>query len=164
MSLLLVGCAAAPTAGPAPAPAPAPSLTQEQQDASTFRSLYETYISMPFDEETEEDLRRVLTGSALSSDLESLQSDRQSGQRIIGHDTFRDFSVTDHGVDPSSGAYMVAEACLDVSGTRVLDAQGADITPQRENLLSLQMKAMKIEGDGWRISDFVRNDGVHACD
>jgi hypothetical protein len=126
--------------------------------------LYVTYIAMTFDEETEEELRSVLTGSALSSDLESLQSDRQSGQRIVGRDTFRGFSVTDQGVDPSSGDYMVAKVCLDVSGTRILDAGGADITPQRDNLLSLQLKAVKVEGEGWRISDFVRNDGVHACD
>jgi hypothetical protein len=50
-----------------------------------------------------------------------------------------------------------------VSGTRVLDAGGADVTPERDNLLNLQMKAVNVQDHGWRISDFVRNDSVHAC-
>ncbi|MFS4506624.1 hypothetical protein ACMA46_10360 [Clavibacter sp. Sh2141] len=113
--------------------------------------------------ETIDELRGFLTGTALSSDADSLESDHQSGRRIVGKDTFRGFEVTDRGSDAQGRAYMDAQVCLDVSGTRVLDASGADITPERDNLVSLQMKAVKIEDGSWRISDFVRNDRVHAC-
>jgi hypothetical protein len=155
----LGGCAA-----PAEAPStPSASLTPQDQDEATFRSLYSGYVDLPLDTETVDDLRSFLTGTALSSDVESLEADHQSGHRTVGRDTVRGFEVTDRGSDAQGGAYMDAQACLDVSGTRVLDASGADITPERDELVSLQMKAVKIEDGSWRISDFVRNDGVRAC-
>jgi hypothetical protein len=163
MTLSLVAGCSSPASDPVPTFTPASSPSQDELDASTFQALYATYIDLPFDEESEDDLRSVLTGSALSSDLQSLESDRQSGRQIVGKDTFRGFVVTDHGLDPASGEYMVAQVCLDVSGTRVLDAGGADVTPERDDLLNLQMKAVKVQDQGWRISDFVRNDSVHVC-
>jgi hypothetical protein len=141
-----------------------PSLTQEQQDAAAFEDLYRSYVALPLNEETEDDLREVLTGSALESDLENLRADRQSNRRTEGKDTFRGFLVTDQGNDPETGDYMVAQACLDVSGTRLLDAGGQDVTPLRDEAVSLQMKAVRTADSTWRISDFVRNDGVRACD
>ena len=163
MTLSLVAGCSSPASEPVETFTPSSSPSQDEQDASTFQALYATYIDLPFDEESEDDLRSVLTGSALSSDLQSLESDRQSGRQIVGKDTFRGFVVTDHGLDPASGEYMVARVCLDVSGTRVLDAGGADVTPERDDLLNLQMKAVKVQDQGWRISDFVRNDSVHVC-
>ncbi|OUE08610.1 hypothetical protein CMsap09_06655 [Clavibacter michiganensis] len=161
LSCVLSGCAA-PEA-PSPQGPPTPALSQEQWDAAAFKDLYTRYVDLPLDEETEDELRGLLTGRALESDLESLASDRASGRRIVGKETFRRFSVTDRGDDPQSGEYMVAQACLDVGGTRFVDAGGTDVTPQREALLSLQIKAVRVEGGDWRISDFVRNDEVRAC-
>jgi hypothetical protein len=155
----MAGCAS-PAEAP---PTPSTSLAPQDQDEATFRSLYSGYVDLPLDTETVDELRSFLTGGALSSDVESLEADQQSGHRTEGRDAVRGFEVTDRGSDEQGGAYMDAQACLDVSGTRVLDASGADITPERDELVSLQMKAVKIEDGSWRISDFVRNDEVHAC-
>ena len=166
LALLLSTCVLSGCAAPQP-PSPqgttTPALSQEQRDAADFEALYARYVDLPLDGETEGDLRDLLTGRALESDLESLASDRASGRRIVGQETFRGFSVTDQGDDPQSGGYMVAQACLDVGGTRFVDSGGVDVTPQREALVSLQIKAVRIEGGDWRISDFVRNDEVRAC-
>jgi hypothetical protein len=163
--VLLVGFALCGCTVSAPSePSPTSSPTEEQQDASVFEALYREYIDLPLNEETEDDLREVLTGDALSSDVESLRADRQDNRRTEGKDTFRGFRVTDRGHDPQTGDYMVAQVCLDVSGTRLLDAEGRDVTPQRDSPISLQMKAVRTSNSAWRISDFVRNDGVRACE
>ncbi|WP_328706954.1 hypothetical protein [Clavibacter zhangzhiyongii] len=162
-STVITGCSATPPTVPAPTPAPSPSLTQEQQDTLAFERLYAGYVSLSFDSETEGDLQSFLTGDALDSDTADLRRSRQAGQRIVGKDTYSGFQVTDRGTDPKGTNYMTAQACLDVSGTRVLDASGQDATPARDDRLSLQMKAIRISGDSWRISDFVRNEDVHAC-
>ena len=58
---------------------------------------------------------------------------------------------------------MVAQACLDVGGTRILDTDGKDVTPSRDSRLSLQMKATMSTDGAWRISESLRNEAVHAC-
>ncbi|WP_235425912.1 hypothetical protein [Clavibacter michiganensis] len=158
---LLTGCTAPPAADPAPAPTP--SLTQEQQDDRVFERLYAGYSDLSLESETEGDLQSFLTGDALESDTTDLRNSRRSGQRIVGKDTYSGFRVTDRGIDPKGATYMTAQTCLDVSGTRVLDSSGQDVTPARDDRLSLQMKATRMPDGTWRISDFVRNEDVHAC-
>jgi hypothetical protein len=160
-TLLLAGCTAA--SDPAPTPAPAPSLTQEQQDDAAFRDVVNRYDALDANFVTDSDLTPLLTGSVLESERRSVKASRDSGEKVDGLDTISGFSVTDRGMDESGAQYMTAQFCLDVSGTRIRDAQGADVTPERDPRLSLQAKAVK-GGDGnWRLSDIVRNEDVHAC-
>lgn len=159
---VLTGCA--PSSPPAPTPAPTPSLTQEEQDDAAFEEVYAGYNRLSLETESEEDLRAFLTGDALESDTNDLKESQRSGKRIVGKDTYSAFQVTDRGTDPQGATYMTAQTCLDVSGTRVLGASGEDVTPARDDRLSLQMKAIRLPDGTWRISDFVRNDDVHACD
>ena len=160
-TLLLAGCTAA--SDPAPTPAPAPSLTQEQQDDAAFRDVVNRYDALDANVVTDSDLTPLLTGSVLESERRSVKASRDSGEKVDGLDTISGFSVTDRGMDESGAQYMTAQFCLDVSGTRIRDAQGADVTPERDPRLSLQAKAVK-GGDGnWRLSDIVRNEDVHAC-
>jgi uncharacterized protein YceK len=154
--LLLSGCGTAPA--PEPAPAPAPSLTQEQQDDQAFEALLSGFLDLPFQGESAGDLRPFLTGDALQDELREIEQYQKAQQTVVGKDTQYGFRVTSRGE-----GFMVAQACLDVSGTRILDAAGADVTPTRSSLVSLQLKAVDDEGS-WRISDLVQNDEVHACD
>jgi hypothetical protein len=159
---LFAGCTAPPAQ--APTSAPTPSLTQEQQDEAAFEKLFAAYDSLSFESETEDDLQGFLTGDALDSDTTQLKESQRSGGKIVGRDIHSGFRVTDRGTDPEGAAYMTAQTCLDVSGTRVLDASGNDVTPARDDRLSMQVKAIRLPDGTWRISDFVRNEDVHACD
>ncbi|MFT2708703.1 hypothetical protein [Clavibacter zhangzhiyongii] len=160
---LLAGCTAPPSSEPAAAPAPSPTLTQEQQDDEAFHDVVSRYVGLDPNSLTQNDLASVLTGNVLKSEERGLQDARQKGQRTDGEEQVSGFEVTDRGLDPQGSQYMTAQVCLDVSGTRIIDANGSDVTPERAVRQSLQVKAVKSEDALWRISDIVRNDGVHAC-
>jgi hypothetical protein len=160
---LLAGCTAPPSSELAPDPAPSPTLTQEQQDDEAFRDLMTRYDELNAETAEDDDLTALLTGDVLESERKSVKESRDSGETVDGKDMISGFSVTDRGIDIQQMEYMTAQMCLDVSGTRIRDAQGMDVTPQRDPRLSLQVKSIK-GGDGaWRISDIVRNEDVHAC-
>jgi hypothetical protein len=160
-TLLLAGCTAA--SDPAPTPAPAPSLTQEQQDDAAFRDVFTRYVDLDANTDTEEDLAQLLTGSVLDGEKSGLADERRTGVQTRGKDVMSGFEVTDRGLDPAGAQYMTAQVCLDVSGRRLIDSTGADVTPVRDPRLSVQVKAVKSEDALWRISDIVRNEDVHAC-
>jgi hypothetical protein len=162
-STVITGCSAAPPTEPAPTPAPSPSLTQEQQDDEAFHDIFSRYVDIDPATETADDLRPLLTGSALQGELDSLQYSADHDQRIVGRTTSRAFRVTERGTDPQGAAYMTGQACLDLSGTRVMDGSGRDVTPARDAELPLQMKAVRGADGTWKISDSVRNEDTHAC-
>jgi hypothetical protein len=155
------GCATAPP--PAPEPVPTPSLTQEQQDDQAFEDVMTRYDALDPNTDTEADLETLLTGSVLEGERESLRKSRDAGETVEGLDTMSGFLVTDRGTDKQQAQYMTAQVCLDVSGTRIRDSAGTDVTPSRDPRLSLQVKAIRSDDGMWRISDIVRNEDVHAC-
>ena len=157
----LSGCAASTT--PEPAPAPTPSLTQEQQDDAAFQDVMTRYSRIDPNSVSEDQLSLLLTGNVLDSEKKSVNQSRESGETTSGIATISGFKVTDRGVDNQHSNYLTAQLCLDVSGTRIFDKSGADITPQRDLRLSLQAKSIKAQDAMWRISDIVRNEDVHAC-
>ncbi|WP_244961564.1 hypothetical protein [Clavibacter zhangzhiyongii] len=163
VSSLLAGCTAPPSSEPAPAPAPSPTLTQEQQDDESFHDVVTRYVDLDANSDTERDLAELLTGTVLDGEKSGLADARRTGIRKSGKDVVSGFQVTERGLDPAGLRYMTAQMCLDVSGTRISDSGGADITPQRDPRLSLQVKAVKAQDALWRISDIVRNEDVHAC-
>ncbi|MFT2694093.1 hypothetical protein [Clavibacter zhangzhiyongii] len=160
---LLAGCTAPPSSEPAAAPAPSPTLTQEQQDDEVFHDVVTRYVDLDANSDTESDLAELLTGTVLDGEKSGLADARRTGIRKSGKDVVSGFQVTERGLDPAGLRYMTAQMCLDVSGTRIFDSGGADVTPQRDPRLSLQVKAVKAQDALWRISDIVRNEDVHAC-
>ncbi|RIJ51003.1 hypothetical protein DZG00_10545 [Clavibacter lycopersici] len=156
---VLAGCASSST----PVPAPALSLTQEQQDEQAFHDVFTRFVDLDANSLTDQDLAALLTGSALKSEEAGLHKARQQGQRTDGQELVSGFEVTDRGIDPQGAQYMTAQVCLDISGTRIIDSNGADVTPDRAVRQSLQVKAVKSDDALWRISDIVRNEDVHAC-
>jgi hypothetical protein len=164
LTFVLVGCLLGGcTAPPAADPAPTPSLTQEQQDDQAFHDVVTRYVDLNANSDTEDDLAQLLTGNVLDDEKSGLTDARGRGERQDGKEVASGFQVTDRGLDPAGLQYMTAQVCLDTSGVRLLDANGKDITPQRDMRLSLQVKAVKGGDALWRISDIVRNEDVHAC-
>ncbi|MDO4129994.1 hypothetical protein [Clavibacter michiganensis] len=153
---LLAGCA--PSTSPAPTPAPTPPLTQEQQDDQAFQAALSGFLDLPFQGETGDALRPFLTGDAFDDEVREIDEYQAAQQTVVGKDTYYGFRITSRGP-----GYAVAQACLDVSGTRVLDAGGRDVTTTRSPVVSLQLKGVVGDDGSWRISDLVPNDEVHAC-
>jgi hypothetical protein len=151
------------SSSPDPAVTVSPAVLQADQDARTFQEEYSSYVSLPLDTMSEGDLVPLLTGDVLSESVAEIADARDKGTRFLGKYTYSGFTVTDHGSDANGRGFMVAQACLDVTGTRVLDATGHDVTPLRDPMQSMQMKAVQVDDGGWRISDVLRNDEVHAC-
>ncbi|OQJ49438.1 hypothetical protein B5P19_01100 [Clavibacter sepedonicus] len=158
---MLTGCVTA--SAPTPVPAPAPSLTQDQQDDAAFHDVFMRYVDLDANTLTDQDLAALLTGSVLKSEQAGLHKAREQGQRTDGQELVSEFEVTDRGIDPQGAQYMTAQVCLDIGGTRIIDSNGADVTPDRAVRQSLQVKAIKSGDALWRISDIVRNEDVHAC-
>lgn len=155
-SLLLAGCA--PASPSKPTPAPAPSLTEEQQDDAALEAVLSGFLDLPFQGESADDLSPFLTGDALEDEVREIGEYQAARQTVVGEDTYFGFRVTSRGP-----GYLVAQVCLDVSGTRVIDADGRDVTTTREPVVSLQLKGVSSDDGSWRISDLVPNDEVKAC-
>jgi hypothetical protein len=160
----LSACTASPPLPPAPRPLPTTSMTQEQQDDQAFQDVFVRYVNLDLGTEKEEDLAPLLTGTALQGELESLQYSIDRHQHVVGKPTASGFRITDRGTDPEGVPYMTAQACMDLSGTRTLDADGNDVTPSRDERLALQMKAVRIPDGTLRITDSLRNEETRACD
>ncbi|WP_258071849.1 hypothetical protein [Clavibacter michiganensis] len=156
LSCVLSGCAA-PEA-PTPQGPPTPALSQEQRDDEAFRDLLTGFLDLPFQGEAADDLHPFLTGTAYEDEMREVDRYQAAQQEVVGKDTYSGFSVTARGKD-----FMVAQACLDVSGTRIIDADGRDVTPSRSSTVSLQLKAVRGDDGAWAISDMVPNDAVLAC-
>jgi hypothetical protein len=157
----LSGCAASTT--PEPAPAPTPSLTQEQQDAATFEDLFTRYENLDPNLMTRDSLDLLLTGDALDGEEKGLTEVADEHKTYEGTATVSNFTVTEQGKDKAANDYMIGQACLDISQTRVLGPDGNQLNPDRPPTLSMQMRAVKISDGSWRISNVVRNDNVGAC-
>ncbi|WP_445337141.1 hypothetical protein [Clavibacter sp. CFBP 8614] len=139
-------------------------MTQEQQDDAAFQDLFTRYSHLDPNTTSDEELTQLLTGDVLSSERKYISQARNSGETTDGLSTISAFEVTDRGVDAQKMEYLTAQLCLDVSGTRILDKDGKDITPSRDSRLSLQAKSIRAEDRTWRISNIVRNEDVHACE
>jgi hypothetical protein len=158
----LSGCAEAPSA--TPTPALSATINQDQRDDQAFEVLFTKYVSIDLGNEAADELTPLLTGSALQGELESIEYSTDHHQTVIGKAVARGFRVTDRGTDDQGTQYMTAQACLDISGTRTLDADGNDVTPSRTAAVALQLKAVRIADGTWRISDSLRNEETHACE
>jgi len=115
-------CACSPQ--PAPSPTPTAAFASDEEAFAAAEALYREYNDAG---NTNADTSIYLTGSALESDI--------STERYL---TDHDLSVTGEseiiafdGTEAHLGAIakIHAQACLDVSASRVVDSDGTDVTP-----------------------------------
>jgi len=138
-------------------------LTQEQQDDAAFQDLFSRYETLDPNGMTNEILESLLTDKALADEQKELSNSSTELKTYEGVASVSNFLVTSRGKDNAANDYMVGQACLDVSRTRVLDVNGNQINPDRPPTISMQMKALKVSDGSWRIGEVVRNDSVGAC-
>lgn len=144
------GCSAAP----APKPTPTPLFATDEEAFAAAEEVYREYneaVNAERRGETDVDPRDYLVGLALEGDTDARNELRERGLTIDGDGIVAAFDEGEVVLSPSPR--VVAIACLDVSGTRVLDQSGQDVTPAaREAHVPLQV-TMLTRGDSWAISE-----------
>lgn len=120
----LVGC----TPGPAPKPTPTPLFTSEAEAFKAAEQVFRDYIKSVNSEESNptSDPQRFLAGKALEEDIASVRDLKSTGKKIVGATAV---SVYKSESFASESKTVTSFACLDVSATRIMDANGKDITP-----------------------------------
>ncbi|MGO4680804.1 hypothetical protein [Microbacterium sp. 2MCAF23] len=135
----LAGC----TPGPAPKPTPTPLFTSEAEAFKAAEQAFGRFVDAKNQMQNGGDgvdPQEFLAGSALEDDIQSARDEDAGGTHIEGVSTVVRF--TPKAFDPESRA-VDSVACLDISKSRVVDAQGKDVTPPtRQPVVALSIKTM----------------------
>ncbi len=144
VSVGLAGCAPAP----APKPTPTALFASEAEAFKAAEQVYRDYVDALNGRntgETDAHPERLLGGKALEFDIESVRSRQERGIRVNGDTLLRSFRGVDVKTEPAS-TVIHSDACVDVSGTRLVDSSGSDVTPpdrQPSALLRVTMNQSK---------------------
>lgn len=124
-ALGLAGC----TPDPAPQPTPTPLFASEAEAFTAAEQVYRDYVEAANANRNgidTPDSTEFLVGSALESSISSARELQKQGLTLSGDIKLVWFSGI--GFD-SRASEVSANACVDVSGTRIKDANGSDVTP-----------------------------------
>lgn len=128
---LLTGCATTTIGEPEPAPTTAsPVFASDEEALAAAQAAYERY-SEASDQVVSSGtgdvapLSELVTPEQLERERSEIETLVRSQRRIEGKAELASFALQDYQLDGSATAYV----CLDVSGTRVVDASGRDVTP-----------------------------------
>ncbi|MFC9561036.1 hypothetical protein [Agromyces sp. NPDC056965] len=147
VAVLLSGCA---RAVPAPSPSPSadaadPIFASDEEALAAAVEAYEAHLAI-VDQLTAagvadtSQLDEVASPSYARGLEDSLQRLQESGTRTQG-DTLFDNAGLVEKVEADGVATVSVYLCLDVSGVRVIDAAGADVTPpERLNRAPIQVE------------------------
>lgn len=148
-------CACTPA--PAPSPTPTAAFANEEEAFAAAEEVYRAYNDSSNEGSGASDF---LTGAALESDLEAQRYLKQNELSLHGDSVIVSFNGTDSTLG-SPTIRITAQVCLDVSQSRVLDAQGTDVTPEeRADRWSLDITFVGT-ADELSISDSTAGD--NAC-
>ena len=135
----LSGCAPSPV----PQPTPTPLFTSKADAFKAAEQVFERFVNAKNQMQSGEgtvDPQEFLAGAALEDDVQSARDEKAGGTRIVGVSTLIRFTPKEF--DPESRA-VKSTACLDISKSRVVDAQGHDVTsPTRQSVVALSIKTM----------------------
>jgi hypothetical protein len=160
LALALAGC----SGGPSPALSPTPTgFVSEQDAAAAAEETYRAYVAEVnryYNGEPGADSTTFLTGEALTYAKELHAQEKELGLTASGEQKV--LSVETKSVAVVAGAASVdLTVCLDVSDTRVLDADGNDVTPARKEVRALDVRLVS-EKDALLIMSSTTNDGVEC--
>jgi hypothetical protein len=154
LALVLVGCAgaAAPTPTPSSGETPAPIFASDEEALAAAEAVYGEYLTF-LDEAARagsEDLsalNEVLSPAHATKVEASLRSIRDRALVPVGSTTFDTTSLVSNSVHDGK-AIIDTYACLDVSGVRIHDASGADVTSAtRDERSPMQLQFVSGSGD-----------------
>ncbi|MFB4352046.1 hypothetical protein RAC69_02775 [Microbacterium sp. LS_15] len=128
---VLIGmlCSCAPI--PDPTPSPTPAFASEEQAFAAAEEVYREYndaVNAELTGDAAADPSVYLTGSALETDIESSRQIGSQNVTFVGEGVVAHFTGLEAKLDRSP-IEIDATACIDVSGTKILDSSGIDVTP-----------------------------------
>lgn len=129
--LLTVGVLSACTPESEPTPTPTAAFASEKEAFAAAEEVYRAYndagnARLRGDESP--DPQDFLVGTALEDDLDGLELLRASDLTLVGEISIVRFTSRTADIAPT-GTRIISTVCLEVAATRVLDADGADVTP-----------------------------------
>ena len=142
---VLSGC----TPEPDPTPTPTAAFASEEEAFAAAEEVYRAYNdagNARLRGEQSPDPQDFLIGTVLEDDIDGLELLRASGLQLVGEISVPRFTGQTAELE-ASGARVVAIVCLDVSGTRVVNVDGADVTPA-ERPAKLSQEVTMVYADG----------------
>lgn len=160
LGLLLTGCVGAPAPTPTPTPTEestaAPIFASDEEALAAAEAAYEAYSSMVNaiandGNQGAERIRDVVT-NAYAGQIEKMFNDlTQRGLTIDGNTQVDSFRLVE-SAEMDGRAEVTILLCSDVTGSRILDASGIDVTPaNRPNRSALQAIVVSSDGDSGRL-------------
>ena len=150
----LAGCTSAPTPRPSSAaPTTAPVFASEEEALAAAEEAYSAYQAMSDIITSEggsapERIEPFATDSYYPLLLEGFESYKTRNIYSIGASQHDTVSLTSVDLSARDGAVVDMYLCSDVSGVRLMNADGADITsPTRLDRIPLQVTFMSAELD-----------------
>jgi hypothetical protein len=150
--LLLTGCTSVAAPSNAPSPTPPPSTVPTLADAeNAAKASYTSYLEAAnlIAQQGGSDADRIrpfVTPQLAEDEVAGYGVYARNGTRLDGASTFDQLRVSE--VKPEARAVVVrAFLCLDLSGTRLLNDEGEDITPASRPLRTpLEVQFVSAEG------------------
>ncbi|MER7797980.1 hypothetical protein [Microbacterium sp. NPDC096154] len=140
----LTGCTGSGKANPSPSPT---GFASEEEAFAAAEELYRDYtaaLNSYYAGADAYEPRLYLTADALTEGQAFLALMKEQDLQVDGEVEIR---ALQHGEAAAveSAWSVTLFVCLDYSGTRVLDAHGTDVTPERDESLALKVSLMTIE-------------------
>ena len=152
-ALLLAGCSGdAPIVLPKPDPTSAPVFATDEDALAAAEVAYGEYLkaSAAITKKNGEDPKSIapfVTDDYLPELIEGFTDLRKAKRHIEGNIAFDNLQLQQYGDDLSNPATVAIYLCLDVTNARVKDAEGADVTPDRPNVVPLELTFETIDRD-----------------
>ncbi len=150
--LLFSGCGGgAPIPTLPPTPSATPIFASEEEALAAAEEAYAAYREMSDVIASEggtgpERIAPFVTEARMEDELRGFATLRESGLRVVGEATFEVLS-TQRYEEVGGDAEVVFYACSDLSGSRVIDDTGADVTPSdRSDRLVLEVVLRTVDG------------------
>jgi hypothetical protein len=160
----LTGCSGAPA--PDPSGSPSPAATGFASEDEAFAAAEETYrayvdeMNAYYAGEDDADPNAFLSGGTLASAKDLHEQEETLGLSVSGAQ--RVLSVAPKDVTVVEGTTSVdLTVCMDISDTRVLDANGKDVTPERVEVRALDVQLATVQ-DRLLIVASVTNDDAQC--
>ncbi len=130
---------------PAPSTSPTPTATGFASEEEAFAAAEETYrahlddLNAYYAGDTDYEPSDYLTGKPLTDERDLLNQMQELGLRVEGEIVLASLDRVE-ATEVSDAWSVKLQSCLDSSGTRILDRDGADVTPERDETITLDVE------------------------